>query len=155
MTTTKLHIRWMIRKDMEEVLAIERGCFDIPWRAEDFVKVLRQRNAIGMVCEHGRSHKVAGFMLYELHKTRLHLLNFAVDPRYHRTGIGSQMVQKLKDKLSAQRRVSITLEVRETNLAAQLFFRDMGFVATSVLKRFYDNSDEDAIFFAHHFEDET
>ena len=36
------------------------------------------------------------------------------------------------------------LEVRETNLAAQLFFRDMDFRAVSVLHDFYEDTVEDA-----------
>ena len=36
------------------------------------------------------------------------------------------------------------LEVRETNLDAQLFFKQIGFRAVSVLRDFYDDSDEDA-----------
>jgi ribosomal-protein-alanine N-acetyltransferase len=36
------------------------------------------------------------------------------------------------------------LEVRETNLAAQLFFRSAGFRAVSVLRAFYEDSPEDA-----------
>ena len=54
------------------------------------------------------------------------------------------MVQKLIGKLSPQRRTKILLEVRETNLAAQLFFRNVGFRATSVLRDFYDDTTEDA-----------
>ena len=48
-------------------------------------------------------------------------------------GVGGQMVSKLISKLSSHRRTSITLEVRETNLAAQLFFKQNGFRATAVL----------------------
>ena len=47
-------------------------------------------------------------------------------------------------KLSNQRRTRIVLEVRETNLAAQVFFRSMGFRAVSVLRDFYDDTTEDA-----------
>jgi ribosomal-protein-alanine N-acetyltransferase len=36
------------------------------------------------------------------------------------------------------------LEVRETNLPAQLFFRSLGFRAISVLKDFYQDTTEDA-----------
>jgi ribosomal-protein-alanine N-acetyltransferase len=36
------------------------------------------------------------------------------------------------------------LEVRETNLPAQLFFRGMGFKAISLLKDFYEDTTEDA-----------
>ncbi|MEM9368527.1 MAG: ribosomal-protein-alanine N-acetyltransferase RimI, partial [Planctomycetota bacterium] len=38
----------------------------------------------------------------------------------------------------------IMLEVRETNLEAQLFFKQLGFKAISVLRDFYDDAAEDA-----------
>ena len=135
-------IRWMIRRDMPEVLDIERDSFEFPWSEEDFIRCLRQRNCIGMVAERG--DRVMGFMIYELHKTRLHILNFAVADDTRRQTVGLQMVQKLVGKLSSQRRTRISLEVRETNLAAQVFFRDAGFFATSVLRDYYDDSPEDA-----------
>ena len=54
------------------------------------------------------------------------------------------MVEKLVSKLAYQRRNRIVLEVRETNLPAQLFFRQLGFRATGVLKSFYEDTPEDA-----------
>lgn len=138
----RVHIRWMIRRDMPEVLQIEEENFDHPWSEEDFLRCLRQRNCIGMVAELGE--RVVGFMIYELHKTKLHILNFGVETAQHRRGVGSQMIRKLVSKLSSHRRTSITLEVRERNLPAQLFFRDGGFRAMRVLRAFYDDTGEDA-----------
>ncbi len=138
----QLHIRWMIRRDMPEVLEIENESFEFPWTDEDFIRCLRQRNCIGMVAE--AEGRVLGFVIYELHNTRIHLLNFAVAPQYRRQGVGTRMIEKLVSKLSHQRRTRIALEVRETNLAAQLFFRENGFRAVSVLKNFYEDSPEDA-----------
>jgi len=138
----RVHIRWMIRRDMPEVLDIEQNSFEFPWFEEDFIRCLRQRNCIGMVAEHGE--RVVGFMIYELHKTRLHILNFAVSENARHRSIGHQMADKLISKLSSQRRTRVTLEVRETNLQAQLFFKSVGFRATSVLRSFYEDSPEDA-----------
>jgi ribosomal-protein-alanine N-acetyltransferase len=138
----RVHIRWMIRRDMAEVLEIERSAFEFPWFDEEFIRCLRQRNCIGMVAEHGE--RVVGFMIYELHKSRLHILNFAVASDVRRRDVGRQMIEKLIGKLSSQRRTRISLEVRETTLAAQVFFRASGFKATSVLHEFYDDSPEDA-----------
>ncbi len=132
----------MIRRDMPEVLAIEQKSFEFPWCENDFLRCLRQRNCIGMVAEH--DDRVVGFMIYELHKARLHVLNFAVSSRFRRLGVGAQMIDKLIGKLSTQRRNRILLEVRETNLAAQLFFRSSGFRAVSVLREFYEDTPEDA-----------
>lgn len=138
----RVHIRWMIRRDMAEVLDIERESFEFPWYEEDFIRCLRQRNCIGMVAEHGE--RVVGFMIYELHKTRLHILNFAVADAFRGRDVGRQMAEKLISKLSSQRRTQISLEVRETNLPAQLFFKQLGFRATSVMRSYYEDSPEDA-----------
>jgi [ribosomal protein S18]-alanine N-acetyltransferase len=142
--TQETDIRWMIRRDMPEVLAIESESFRNAWDEQDFVRCLRQRNCIGMVVE--ADTKITGYMIYELHRTRLHVLNFAVRPDVRRRGVGSEMVRRLIGKLSADadRRNRILLEVRETNLDAQLFFRACGFRATEVLNDFYGDSDEQA-----------
>ncbi len=149
----RVHIRWMIRRDMPEVLQTEQASFEFPWTEEDFLRCLRQRNCIGMVAEQGE--KVVGFMIYELHKAKLHILNFAVHPAWRRLGVGGQMVSKLVSKLSSHRRTRITLEVRETNLVAQLFFRTQGFRAVRVLRTYYEDSGEDAFLMHYCFADDT
>jgi ribosomal-protein-alanine N-acetyltransferase len=145
-----VHVRWMIRRDMPEVLNIEQEAFEFPWSEDDFTRCLRQRNCIGMVAEMADS--VVAFMIYELHRTKLHVLNFAVLRSHRRLGIGTRMLEKLIGKLSPDRRGRIVLEVRETNLPAQLFFRSLGFRATSVLKDFYQDSTEDAYLMQFHAE---
>ena len=145
----RVHIRWMIRRDMPEVLQAEQECFEFAWTEEDFLRCLRQRNCIGMVAEQGE--KVVGFMIYELHKSKLHILNFAVSPTYRRAGVGAQMMAKLISKLSNHRRTRITLAVRETNLPAQLFFRSQGFRAVRVLRSYYEDSGEDAFLMQYAF----
>ena len=115
---------------MPEVLDIEANSFEFPWLEEDFIRCLRQRNCLGIVAEH--ENLVKGFMIYELTPTSLSLLNFATHPDYLRQGIGSQMVDKLIGKLSAERKV-IKLEQLSprdfTKLTplAELFFESQGF----------------------------
>ncbi len=138
----RVHIRWMIRRDMPDVLRIEQASSDYPWCEEEFLRCLRQRNCIGMVAEQGE--KVIGFMIYELHKAKLHILNFAVHPEHRRSGVGTQMAEKLVSKLSSHRRTRIMIDVRETNLEAQLFFRSVGFRGVGVAREFYGDSGEDA-----------
>ena len=48
---TALHIRWMIRRDMPDVMGIEVASFEYAWTEDDFLRCLRQRNCIGMVAE--------------------------------------------------------------------------------------------------------
>lgn len=133
-----VHIRWMIRRDMKEVIAIDSSV-GLEWSEEDFIRCLRQRNCIGMVAE--IDDKVAGHMIYELHKSRLHVLNFGVAVEHQAKTIGTQMIDKLKGKLSNERRREITFYVHEANIGAQLFLSRLGFFASEV-----DESDYKFVF---------
>jgi ribosomal-protein-alanine N-acetyltransferase len=134
-------IRWMIRGDMPEVLKIEKASNELAWTKKDFNLNLYQINCLGVVAE--ESERIVGFKIYELYRTELRLLNLTVLPSARRRGVGTQLLANLVSKLSSQRS-RIFLEVRETNINAQLFFRSQGFRATKVLPRFWVDSDEDA-----------
>ena len=138
----RANVRWMIRRDMVQVLEIERESFDFPWTEEDFIRCLRGRDCIGMVAEHKK--QVLGFMIYELHRTRIELSSVAVADDMRRRSIGSRLIGKLTAKLDRKRRRRISTVVRETNLQAQLFFRERGFIATDIIRDFYDETSEDA-----------
>lgn len=146
-----VQIRWLIRRDMADVLNIEHDSFEFPWTEEDFLGCLRQRNCIGMVADNGDD--IVGYMVYELHKSRLSILNFAVAPEARRQYVGGQMALKLIDKLSYPRRNEIVLEMRETNLDGQLFFAKHDFRAVSILRNHYDDTTEDAYVMRHRLQD--
>lgn len=137
-----LQIRWLIRRDMPNVMRIENECFQFAWTEQDFIDCLRQRCCIGMVVE--VNQKVVGYMIYELSAKYYTLFNLAVDPEWHRNGIGTAMIAKMFSKLTTYRRDMVETEVRETNLKAQLFFQAMGFRAVSIVKGRYDDTAEDA-----------
>lgn len=142
------HIRWMIRRDMPEVLQIEGESHAQPWTEDDFLRCLRQRNCIGMVAIDRESDRALGFMIYEIHKTRLHLLNIAVNYSDRRRGIGRAMIDKLVSKLSTQRRSRLALECADWNLGGHLFFKACGLRASHVIQGFYDHDDADAYVFS-------
>ncbi len=130
--TVKPDIRWLIRRDMDDVLDIEKRCFAWPdgWSEEMFLKLLRQRNCIGTVTtEEAQFGNVVGFMIYELHQKRLELLRFAVHPDQQRKGYGAAMMQRLIDKLDQQRRDVVGVDVPEHNVGTQLFLSQCGFKA--------------------------
>ena len=144
-----VHIRWMIRRDMPEILGIEPMCFDNPWTEDDFIRELRQRNCIGMVAEYQDS--VCGHLIYCLHKSRIEVLKLAVAPGMQGMGIGRAMSDKLTSKLDENRRSSVEMIVRESNLDAQLFFKQCGWQAISVEKNWFPDTDEDGYEFEYSF----
>ena len=149
----KPRIRWLIRRDLPEVLEIESACYEFAWTEEDFLCCFRREpiSCIGMVAEH--NDRVVGFMVYELHKIKLRIINFAVAPNEQRRGIGRQMIWRLVEKLAQQYRKEIELEVRGPNLSMQLFLRSQGFKATCVLRNYYEDNGDDAYSFSFYLED--
>ena len=137
-----MSIRWMIRRDIPFVTAIEEACFENPWTEKELSKCLKRRNSVGMVVE--VNDEVQGFMVYELFKKHLFLHNLAVLPSCQKQGVGRLLINKLIGKLSPERRSNLICYVRETNLPAQLFLQKLGFLATAILEDAYDDADEDA-----------
>ena len=62
------------------------------------------------------------------------------------------MVRRLIKKLSADRRSRLVIEVRETNLGAQLFFREMGLLVKSTNRNRYEGVCDDAYQFEYHYD---
>ena len=135
------HIRWMIRADLPEVLAIENASFDPPWVEQDFLNALKQKNCIGMVAVHADA--VLGYMIYELCKHELKLITLAVHPTWRRMRVGTAMVEKMKAKLSYTRRPVLSMILGERNLSAQLFMQACELKCTQIMKGWHEASGED------------
>lgn len=143
-----LEIRWLIRRRMPEVLAIEAACFTTPWTKpwgeDEFIRSLRQRNVIGMTASDlGNNDTIAGYMIYELHHGHLDIINLAVAPAYQRQRVGSTMIAKLLSKLSPERRNRLRFGVSEHNLDMHLFLRAVGARAGRVLRDQYEDNPSD------------
>ena len=151
-----VHIRWMIKRDLDSVLKIEASNSQLAspvgrWTEEDFLAILGKANNIGMVAEH--CEQVLGFTVYSLHPEKLHIFNIAVDKSYENMGVGTQIIKKLKSKLMPHRRKILEIDVRESNLHAQLFLKRCGFLAVEVVRNWYEQPcQEDAYRFRYNME---
>lgn len=135
----KTHIRWLIRADMNKVLEIEKQSYASPYNEEDFLKDLRERSTIGMAAE--INEQVIAYMIYEMKKNRFNLKKLAVHPDYRRQDVGSQMVNKLVNKLDPYCRNRVIIDIEERNVTAQLFLSSLGFKAIRVLWNHFDDQD--------------
>jgi ribosomal-protein-alanine N-acetyltransferase len=135
---SKAHIRWAIRQDAQPILGIERYAFKgEAWTEEDLLAHMRRRTCIAMVAE--QDNTIVGFVIYELHKNRFDILRLAACPRG--LGVGAQLIDRMKSTLTNHQRTSITVDVPESLLDAQLFFRSQRFLATEVKRKFYNDQD--------------
>jgi ribosomal-protein-alanine N-acetyltransferase len=148
-TTDGFHIRPMGQQDMPRMLAIEHASFSYPWSEQNFLRALGQGCTTGIVAEvvwprWSSVPHVVGFALCEMHQRHLHLTNLAVDQDWRRCGIGRHLIETLADSFGDKGRNQLVLEVRETNVGAQLFFRRCGFRAVSLMRQSFANTDESA-----------
>lgn len=128
----RVQLRWMTENDLDEVYEMEQNCSPAPWGALEFANVLMHSNFYGMVVEH-RSQLI-GYVIYEMLDESIRILNIAVLPEFRRKGVGSQMVARLACHLTRSIRKELTLNVRESNLSAQVFFRSLGFKAVNICR---------------------
>lgn len=144
---TTIQVRWMIRRDMAEVLEIEHLCQrrEDAWSEDEFLRNLRRSDCVGKIVEyHGQ---IVAFTVYENAKRSIEIFNLAVHPSCWRRGFGSLLLDHVRRGLSLKRPV-MSVEVPERQLAAQLFLRHHGFTMQLALK---DDSGafEDLYFFVY------
>jgi ribosomal-protein-alanine N-acetyltransferase len=131
----QVHIRWLIRRDLPQVLEIESGVPRGAWSEGKIIKSMHKRHHIGLVAEHGES--IVGYAVYALFPQAIKVLRLAVAPEMRRARVGTQLIEKLAGKLSTQRR-KLYLSVPESNLPLLLFLNARGFRATKVLRKSID-----------------
>ena len=143
---TGLRIRWMIRRDLPEVLDLERRnsgrSHNIKgmWAEEDLLAFLRQSNSIGMVAVANsglENEKIVGYIVYQLFPDRIHVFSIVVSPDNLREGIGTAFIDRLKAKLSTYRRMMLEMDIRESNLGACLWLKKLEFKAVQVIRDWY------------------
>jgi [ribosomal protein S18]-alanine N-acetyltransferase len=145
MTTQLVTIRNAVPEDIPDLLRIEQQSFcDAQWDE----KALLTYNC--RVAEIGGG--VAGFLVWrritgpsslEFPEER-EILNLAVDPAWRRRGIGRALLQ---EELNAN--AVYYLEVRESNLAAQLLYGSCGFAEVGRRPDYYHHPTEPAIVMRH------
>ena len=134
-------VRWMIRQDMPNVLAIEGSSELFPWDEEQFLAHLRNRNTIGTVAE-ADGHVVA-YLIYELAKDFIVVNKLCVESGWRNHGIGSEMIRRLLEKLNHTKRTGVCFEVPESNLDALFFLKRNGFRAENILRGGFPPTGED------------
>lgn len=138
-----LDIRFLIRRDMPQVLAIEQASFPSPWYEEDFLHQLRQRSTIGIVMERRNEAghaEVIAYAIYGLHKHYSEILNFAVHPDHRRQGVGSLLCEDIMRRLVNGRTRAVAY-VADHNLVAHLFWRACGFRAVGIDRDRWEGAD--------------
>lgn len=135
-------IRWGIRRDLREILAIEDRCFEYPWSEEVFLGHMRHRDCVVLVADNEAG--VLGYCMYYLHRNAIEIANLAVHPGYRFQGVGRRFLYQLQKGLHPNKRSRLFSVIWERNVDAQLFFRACGFKCRKVLSNHWLDTGDDA-----------
>jgi [ribosomal protein S18]-alanine N-acetyltransferase len=134
----------MRRRHVRTVLRIEQQVYPKPWSAALFYSELALRSTRAYFVAHvGR--ELVGYAGLMMTLDEGHVTTIAVAPRWHRHKIGTRLLLALARAAIEQGAVSITLEVRMSNDAAQDLYRRFGFAPVGVRKGYYQEINEDAL----------
>ena len=135
----------MEEDDLDEVMKIESESFSSPWKRRHFEIALSDDTCCIVAKVAG---KVVGYGIGWFVFREIHIANLAVDKELRRKGIGVILLRHMIDIAGERRVVIVTLEVRESNLAAINLYRKEGFREVTVRKDYYSRPREDAIIMA-------
>lgn len=136
-------IKNMTKAHINEVLEIEKSCFEIPWSKKSFEDELNKKYmAIYLVAL--ENEKVVGYggMWHIINEG--HITNIAIHKDYRKKGIGTKIVSRLIEVAKEKEMIGITLEVRKSNEKALNLYKKQGFILEGIRKEYYENK-EDAL----------
>ena len=134
--------RDMARPDVPRVAELERICFRTPWTESALGDELRNRLARYQVAEQqGKIIAYAGMWVF---LGEAHITNVAVAPEHRRQGLGRAMMLHMMRTALKNKANAMTLEVRETNIAAQTLYFSLGFEKAGARKGYYSDTGEAA-----------
>lgn len=140
----EVHLAPMRRRHLRGVVRIEAQVYPRPWSHSLFVSELALRSSRSyVVAKVGR--EVVGYAGLMMSLTDGHVTTIAVDPAWHRHGIGSRLLLTLAHEAIDRGALAMTLEVRLSNRGAQEMYKRFGFTAVGVRKGYYADTGEDAL----------
>jgi ribosomal-protein-alanine N-acetyltransferase len=136
-------LRPMIVEDLEQVVEIEKASMRSPWSKELFEEELKRDIARYFVGE--IDNQIVGYMGYWEAPQEAHIINLAIGPDFRQKGLGFEMMEYcLRFAYNKGARLA-TLEVRESNTAAQKLYEKMNFRTVAIRKKYYSDNQENAV----------
>ena len=131
--------------DLDGVMELEEASFNNPTTRDWYERELERPEVCFIYLLRTPDVPVAAFCAFWLVVDQAHINNLAVRPEMRRQGLGSQLIHAIVKEAGQLGAASLTLEVRESNVAARRLYEHAGFTVHSVRKSYYTNPVEDAL----------
>ncbi len=131
-------------EDLDEVLAIERASFSMPWSRGAFLYEMQQNRVARCWVMREDGHVIGYLCLWEV-ADELHITNIAVHPTRRRQGVGRVLLQGVLEDARERRLRLVVLEVRPSNTEARTLYEGFGFRVIGRRRGYYYDTGEDAL----------
>ena len=141
----------MVAADLDGVVAVERGCYPLPWTSQQFIDELKNEVSTILVCE--IEGEVVGFICYWLVAGEMQILNIATAPPMQRRGIAESLLQQAFSDCQTVGMTAAWLEVRAGNHGAIKLYQRHGFEQNGMRRGYYRDG-EDALLMVREFKEQ-
>jgi len=134
--------------ELEEILALDRRSFSVPWSRQMFIDELsgdHKHLFCAFQSNPDRLSLLLGFICFHSCLDEATLLRIAVQPGKKRKGIASFLIRKMMAQLKDEKVREIFLEVGASNHAAQKLYRSFNFQFIDRRPEYYPGTREDAL----------
>ena len=135
-------IESMTSAHVSQIAELEKLCFSDPWSEKSIETELTCRLSAWLVALEGE--QVVGYVGSQTVIDESDMMNIAVHPDFRRRGIAEALVAALEAALRQRGSRALTLEVRDSNVAAITLYEKLGFSQVGLRKNYYRNPREDA-----------
>lgn len=135
----------MKEADLDEVMAIERSSFAAPWSKRLFRETLAFPLSVNFVARKKVDNTMVGYANFYLIGNEAHMLNIAIALESRRKGFAEKLLARALQVLKEKKAAEFFLEVRESNADAIKLYRKFGFTMIGKRKKYYTETNEDAI----------
>ncbi|MGR3808835.1 [SSU ribosomal protein S18P]-alanine acetyltransferase [Pasteurella testudinis DSM 23072] len=134
--------------DFERLYQIEQQAHITPWSKGTLLNNQGERYLNLKLL---KDNRLVGFAICQTVLDEATLFNLAIDPAYQKQGLGEQLLLQLIAELRQSAVLTLWLEVRQSNSAAQKLYDRLGFNLVTQRKNYYPTSNggrEDALVMA-------
>ena len=132
-------------EDLDEVLAIERASFTMPWSRGAFLYEMQQNRVARCWVAREDDNHVAGYLcLWEV-ADEVHITNIAVRPDRRRRGLARNLLGGILEEARQRHLRQVVLEVRPSNTEARTLYESFGFRVVGRRRGYYYDTGEDAL----------
>jgi ribosomal-protein-alanine N-acetyltransferase len=134
-------IRALTTDDIARAVELENAVYNQPWTEQIFRDELAQPNRFYLVAT--TEEGLAGYGGVMIVGDEAHVTTVVVRPEHRQHRLGTRIMLGLVEAALVGEARSLTLEVRQSNTAAQSLYRRFGLAPVGVRKQYY--RDEDAL----------